>query len=74
MNLPGQTTYNPRLSWGSKVKKTKEGEWCVANDMKTYVDDVRTTRCNKEECRRTTHVDISRAQRSGQQDAPRKRQ
>ena len=73
VNLPGDSTYGPRMAWVSKVRVTEKGMTMVANDFVTYVDDKRVIASSPVLVRQTSHVATSRAQRLGQQDTSRKR-
>ena len=73
LNLPGQKDYNPKISWGSKVKIEADGSESLASDFRTYVDDLRFSGKTQDDCRMAMHAGLARAQKLGQQDAPRKR-
>jgi hypothetical protein len=47
MNLPGSILYDPRVQWVPNVQK--EDRW-VAADLYIYIDDVRPTAPNEQEC------------------------
>lgn len=70
LNLPGQASYDPSLPWFSKVD-SRTGR--IAADMVTYVDDVRTTGADEQQCRDVCHRVSSRFCYLGIQDALRKR-
>jgi hypothetical protein len=74
LNLPGSPDYKPCNPWLYKV-------WCnsgrespsLANDLKIYVDDVRTIGGSYSECRSASRTVAGIASYLGLQDAPRKR-
>jgi hypothetical protein len=70
MNLPGSRDYDPRLPWVSKIR-IEDG--LIATDLVIYIDDDRVSGKNKDETDEATRVAMSRLQRLGIQDAPRKR-
>ena len=73
VNLPGDSTYDPRMAWVFKLRVTEKGVTMVANDFVTYVDDKRVIASSPVLVRQTSHVATSRAQRLGKQDTSRKR-
>ena len=46
LNLPGNTTYDPKLPWIYRITKTGE----IAADLFTYVDDQRCTGATQSIC------------------------
>jgi hypothetical protein len=70
LNLPGTPEYSPSLAWVAKFSSVT-GK--VANDMRTYVDDVRTTGGTQADCRRVCHRISTTFCFLGIQDALRKR-
>jgi hypothetical protein len=74
LNLPGGTDYKPHDPWVYKTRFNKvDGSASLANDLKIYVDDVRTIGGSYNECRQASRTVASIASYLGLQDAPRKR-
>lgn len=74
LNLPGQSDYRPWDPWVYKAIHNMEGgPPIIANDLKIYVDDVRTIGRSYKEGRKASRVVASLAGYLGLQDAPRKR-
>jgi hypothetical protein len=74
LNLPGNPSYKPHEPWVYKVwVNVKEGSSTMANDLKIYVDDVRTIGCSYNDCHQASRTVASIASFLGLQDAPRKR-
>lgn len=69
-NLPGDEEYEPNLPWVSKVR-SEDGR--IAADFWTYIDDVRNSGPDEEECWRTGRRVASICSYLGIQDAARKR-
>jgi hypothetical protein len=70
MNLPGLSSYDPRLPWVSKIR-INDGS--IAANLIIYIDDGRVTGNNEAETDEATRIATSRLQKLGIQDAPRKR-
>lgn len=74
LNLPGGLNYKPWDPWVSKVRyQGDNATMVIANDLKIYVDDVRTIGSTYNDCRRASRVVASTLSYLGIQDAPRKR-
>jgi hypothetical protein len=69
LNLPGVEDYDPSLSWVSKIRE--DGR--VAADLFIYMDDLRPTGPDAEECWRAARKGEATCNHLGIQDAPRKR-
>jgi len=73
LNLPGDPQYTPSKPWVYKERQKDTNSAVIANDLVTYVDDVRTSGCSYEECRQVSRRVASVANYLGLQDAARKR-
>ncbi len=74
LNLPGSPSYKPWAPWVYKTWTLEPGQVAsIANDLRIYVDDVRTIGQTYEECRLASRVVASKANYLGIQDAARKR-
>jgi hypothetical protein len=69
LNLPGSSDYDPSLAWVAKVRE----DGLVAVDLSIYMDDLRPTGPDTEECWRASRKAASVCNYLGIQDAPRKR-
>jgi hypothetical protein len=70
LNLPGQSDFDPKLPWVSKVR---DADGKIAADRVIFVDDARTIGNTKSECWATTRRVGSLLSYLGLQDASRKR-
>jgi hypothetical protein len=52
LNLPRSRDYTPMRAWVTKINSHTGS---VANDMKTYVDDVRAVGSTQADCRQVCH-------------------
>jgi len=59
LNLPGDSSYDPRIPWVSKVKKVK-GQWLLAALLVSYVDDLRVAGASEDLCWQVMHHISSR--------------
>ncbi len=74
LNLPGNEDYRPCDPWVYKARLNPDGGCpIVANDLKIFVDDVRTIGSSYAEGRKASRVVARLAGYLGLQDAPRKR-
>lgn len=69
LNLPGMDSYDPSKTWVAKIR----ADGTMASDMFLYIDDVRTTGRNSDECWNASRRAAAQANYLGIQDAPRKR-
>ena len=69
LNLPGYHDYNPSLPWVSNIQE----DGSLAADIFQYVDDVRPTGNNEDECWEACHTYGLRVNHLGLQDAAQKR-
>jgi hypothetical protein len=73
LNLLGDPYYNPSNPWVYKEQLNEPKEASMANDLVIYVDDVRMSASDYDECRQVSRRVASNANYVGLQDAARKR-
>jgi hypothetical protein len=74
LNLPGSSMYKPADPWVYKARVNLiDNTVAITNDLKIYVDDVRTIGSSYAECRKSSRTVASKAGFLGLQDAARKR-